>query len=328
MDLDVVVTGAKPTATPTGPPPAIPPARRSSAWARGKTTPYILALPALALLGLLLAYPLYRMFVISFQKYRLRELIGGRVPEWIGFDNYSQILSDPVFWNVVRRTVIFTVVTVVLSVLLGLLVALLMKQVNRYVQLAMTIAMMLAWAMPQLVATQVFRWMVDADFGVLNWLIDQIPGVDFFKHSWFADPTQGWIVITSLVVWGAIPFLAITMHAGLSQVPRELTEAATVDGANPWQVFRAVTLPILRPLIVIVTTLSVIWDFQVFTQIWVLRDAKPEQEYQTLSVYAFVESFGRGNYGLGASIAVVTVLLMLGVMAFYIRQMFKIGDAD
>jgi N,N'-diacetylchitobiose transport system permease protein len=187
---------------------------------------------------------------------------------------------------------------------------------------------MLVWAMPQLVSSQVFAWMVDADFGVVNWLIDQIPGVDFAKHSWFADSTQGWVVINALVIWQGIPFLAITMYAGLSQVPRELAEAATVDGANAWQVFRAVTLPILRPLMGIVTTLSVIWNFQVFTQVWVLRYGKPELDYQTLSTYAFSQAFQNGKYGLGAAVSIITVLLMIGVMAFYIRQMFKIGDAD
>ena len=143
----------------------------------------------------------------------------------------------------------------------------------------MTVAMMLVWAMPQLVATQVFVWMVDADFGVVNWLIDQIPGVDFANHSWFADPIQGWAVIIALVVWGAIPFLAITLYAGLTQVPTELIEAAVVDGARPWHVFRNVTFPILRPLIGIVTTLSVIWDIGLFTQVWVVRCSKPELDY-------------------------------------------------
>ena len=126
----------------------------------------------------------------------------------------------------------------------------------------MTVVMMFVWAMPQLVSTQVFKWLVDADFGVVNWLIDQIPGVNFTSHSWFVDPRQGWTVIGALVLWGAIPFLAITLYAGLTQVPRELVEAATVDGASGWQVFRSVTLPILRPLLSIVTTLSVIWDFR------------------------------------------------------------------
>jgi N,N'-diacetylchitobiose transport system permease protein len=101
-----------------------------------------------------------------------------------------------------------------------------------------------------------------------------------------------------------------------------------VDGANAWHVFRAVTLPILRPLLGIVTTLSVIWNFQVFTQVWVLRYGKPELDYQSLSTYAYAQAFQNGKYGLGSAISIITVLLILSVMAFYVRQMFKIGDQD
>jgi N,N'-diacetylchitobiose transport system permease protein len=309
-------------------PSARPPGRRRSRFTKKKATPYLLATPAILLLFGLLAYPLFRMTVLSFQNMRLRHLIRGETPPWAGLDNYKRIFSDPFFWTVVRNTVVFTVVAVGLSVLLGLLVALLMRRVSAWIRIGMIIAMMLVWAMPQLIQAQIFLWMVDADFGILNYMIDQIPGVNFTNHSWWISSVQGWSVITTLVVWGAIPFLAVTLFAGLSQVPRDLVEAATVDGANAWQVFRNVTLPILRPLIIIVTTLSVIWDFQVFTQIWVLRDSKPERDYLTLSVYAYTESFGRSNYSLGSAIALITVLLMLGVMAFYIRQMFKMGDVE
>jgi N,N'-diacetylchitobiose transport system permease protein len=301
--------------------------RPSSKRAR-LATPYILIAPALVLLAALLGYPIYRMIVLSFQKFELRQLIGGKAAEWIGLDNYTKLLDDEQFWATLRRTLIFTGAAVSISLVLGLLVALLMRRVSGKIRIAMIVAMMFAWSMPQLVSSQVFKWMFDADFGVLNWLIDQIPGVDFHKHSWFIDPMQGWMVITTLVVWGAIPFLAITLYAGLSQVPRELQEAATVDGASALRVFRHITLPILKPLIVIVTTLSVIWDFQLFTQVWVLRDSKPELDYQTLSTYAFSLAFGQGKYGFGSAIALITVVLLLGVMAFYVRQMFKIGDAD
>jgi N,N'-diacetylchitobiose transport system permease protein len=293
-----------------------------------RVTPYVLATPVVLLLAAVLGIPVYRMIVVSLQKYERPQLWGTRPTEFIGLANYTKLFGDSGFWDVVFRTAKFTVCAVVLSVLIGLAIALLMRRVSTWVRIAMTIAMMLVWAMPQLVAAQVFTWMVDADFGVLNWLIGTIPGVNFDKHSWFADPTQGWVVITALVVWGAIPFLAITLYAGLSQVPNELVEAATVDGANAWHVLRAVTLPILRPLLVIVTTLSVIWDFQVFTQVWVLRYGKPELEYQTLATYAYTQAFQSGRYGFGAAVSIITVLLMLGVMAFYIRQMFRIGDAD
>jgi N,N'-diacetylchitobiose transport system permease protein len=101
-----------------------------------------------------------------------------------------------------------------------------------------------------------------------------------------------------------------------------------VDGATAWQALRGITLPILKPLIVIVTTLSVIWNFGLFTQPWVLRDSKPEQSFQTLGTYAYTQAFGQSRYSLGSAISVITVLLLFGVMALYIRQMFKIGEVD
>jgi N,N'-diacetylchitobiose transport system permease protein len=290
--------------------------------------PYLLALPAVALVIGLLGYPLYRMIVVSLQQYERPQLWGLRPASWVGLGNYTHLLTDRVFWAVVQHTAVFTVVSVAISVVLGMAVALLMGRVSRWARYLMTSALMLVWAMPQLVSSQVFIWMIDADFGVVNWLIDQLPGVNFFKHSWFADPAQGWTVITALVVWQGLPFLAITMHAGLSQVPKDLVEAATVDGAGAWRVFASVRLPIVRPLLGIVTTLSVIWNFQLFTQVWTLRFGKPEPSYQTLSTYAYTQAFESGRYGLGAAVSIITVILMLGVTAFYIRQMFRVGEAE
>jgi N,N'-diacetylchitobiose transport system permease protein len=296
---------------------------------RGDTrTPWLLSLPAVLLLLALLGYPLYRMIVLSFQNLRLRELLSGRKAPWVGFDQYQKVLSDPTFWSVTLRTVIFTAVSVLISVLLGLAIALLMRRVHKWVRLAMIVAMMFVWAMPQLVQAQSFRWMTDADFGVINYMIDKLPGVSFQGHAFFVSATQGWTIITLLIVWAGVPFLAITLNAGLTQVPKELIEAATVDGATAWQTLRSITLPILKPLIVIVTTLSVIWNFGLFTQNWVLRDGKPEDQFQTLATYAYTQAFGQSRYSLGSAISVITVILLLGVMALYIRQMFKIGEVD
>jgi N,N'-diacetylchitobiose transport system permease protein len=295
---------------------------------RDSRTPWLLSLPTVLVLIGLLAYPLYRMVVLSFQNMRLRELISGLTPPWVGFQQYSRVLHDNVFWTVVWHTAAFTVVSVGVSVVVGLAIALLMRRVARSVRLAMVIAMMFVWALPQLVQAQAFLWMTDSDFGVVNYLIDKLPGVDFQRHTWFSSPLQGWFVITVLVVWAGVPFLAVSLNAGLTQVPKELLEAATVDGASPWQALRGITLPILRPLISIVTTLSVIWNFGLFTQPWALRNGAPEPEFQTLATYSYTQAFGQSRYSLGSTISVITVVLMLGVMAFYIRQMFKIGEVD
>jgi len=321
--MQAVDTSARATDQPLPEPP--PPARRRRRW---DFTPYALTLPTLVVLAALLGYPLYRMIVLSFQKLTLRELFSGATPPWVGFDNYTSALKNEFFWTVVVRTIVVAGICVAVSVGLGLLIALLMRRVSPWVRLTMIVAMMLVWSIPQLVATQLFAWMVDADWGVLNWMIDQIPGVDFTNHSWFADPIQGWSVIIALVVWGAIPFLAISLYAGMTQVPKELIEAAVVDGAGPWGVFRNVIFPILRPLLGIVTTLSIIWDMGLFTQVWVMRSTKPELDYYTLGIYSFVEAFGKSNYSLGSAISIITILLMIGVMALYVRQMFKIGEAD
>jgi N,N'-diacetylchitobiose transport system permease protein len=307
-------------------PPGTPGGRRRRG--RRELAPYILATPTLVVLVGLLAYPLGKMIVLSFQKMTLRELFSGETPPFSGLDNYVEALSEPLFWTVVIRTIIVAAICVVLSVGLGMLIALLMRRVASWVRLVMIAVMMLVWAMPQLVATQVFAWMVDSDWGVVNWLVDQVPGVDFGNHSWFVNPKEGWAVIIALVVWGAIPFLAISLYAGMTQVPRELVEAAVVDGASPWAVFRNVIIPVIRPLLVIVTTLSVIWDMGLFTQVYVMRGAKPEQDFYTLSIYAYVEAFGKSNYSLGSAISIITVALMIGVLAFYARQMFRLGEAD
>ena len=321
-----------PPAPPAQQPPAPAPAGRTRSKRRSATSggfaPLVLTLPALLLLAGLLGYPLVRMVVLSFQSLGLRQLFANLAPDNVGFANYVKIFTNETFYQVVGRTVGFTVVSVLLTLVLGLAVALLMRRVAPSVRIAMIVAMMFVWAMPQLVATQTFRWLVDSDFGVLNYLIDLLPGVDFANHSWFADPIQGWTVITTIVVWAGIPFIAITLNAGLTQVPKELLEAAVVDGASAWQGLRSVTLPILKPLLVIVTTLSVIWNFGLFTQVYVVRNGRPEDEYQVLATWAYSTAFKNNNYGLGSAIAVVTVLLLLAVMAFYMRQMFKIGDVD
>jgi N,N'-diacetylchitobiose transport system permease protein len=133
-------------------------------------------------------------------------------------------------------------------------------------------------------------------------------------------------VITALIVWGAIPFITITVYAALAQVPQELLEAAAIDGARPWAVFREVTLPLLMPIFVILTSLSIIWDFQVFQQIWVMLDFRPTSDYYTMAIYAFHQSFQISEYGLGASIAVVMVLFMFLATLVYLRQMLRTGE--
>jgi len=287
--------------------------------------PYGLIAPATIVIGAVLGYPLYFLVKLSFQQYGLTEVIAHK-GRWIGFDNYTTILGDGQFWHVVLRTVIFTAVNVGLTLVFGTLIALLLQQLGRSMRTLVTAGLVLAWSMPVVVAAQLALWMTNYENGVVNYVFTKVGFGDFVQHDWFANSIEGFGVITALIVWGAVPFVAITVYAGLTQVPGDIVEAASIDGAGAIRRFRDVTFPILKPIFVILASLSIIWDFQVFTQPFLLRLQRPNPDYYLMSIYAYEKSFGISQYGLGSAMALTIVLLMLFVTFFYIRQMVRIGE--
>ena len=289
--------------------------------------PYLLLLPTLVVLVGVLAWPLYWLGRISFERYGLAELIAKK-GTFTGLDNYRHIVGDPEFWRIVARTVAFTAACVGLTMLLSTLIALLLVRMGPIVRTLVTVGLVWVWATPAIVGIAIWQWMVDFEFGVLNYALTKLHVHDFVNFNWFDHPLTGFAVITAVVVWGAIPFAAITIYAGLSQVPQELVEAAEVDGATAWDVFRRITFPLLKPIFIIITSLSIIWDFQVFQQVFVMLEFRPGTEYYLLAVYSFIESFRVSNYGLGAAIAIVMVLMMLAVTFVYVRQMIRISEVD
>src|SRR2546427_7751112 len=262
---------------------------------------------------------------MSFEKYGLFELIRHK-GRWVGTANYTHILHDSQFWHVLLRTVLFTAVNVTLTMVLGTAIALLLLQVSRWLRVAITTGLVLVWSVPVIVAVNIWRWMVDYEFGVANWTLTKLHFGNFIHHDWFANTWSGFGVITAVIVWGAIPYVTITVYAVLSQVPQELIEAAQIDGARAWNVFREVTLPLLKPIFIILASLSIIWDFQVFNQVWIMLGERPSPDYYLMSIYAFVESFRINEYGLGSAIAVVMVAMMMVATLVYIRQMVKTGE--
>jgi len=308
-----------------------PPARRRRRRRPVAGLPYLLILPCLAVLIAVAGWPLYKIVTLSLQKQESGKYAlfhnRGTTP-FVGLKNFGDVLTDSTFWSVLERTVVFTAVNVALSLVLGMGIAVLLNRVSRWARIILVAVLLFAWAIPSTVSSQVFYWLFSNQYGVVNYVLDALPGVHMRGHDWFADPHQGLAVVTAVVVWGAIPLLAISLHAGITQVPRDTLEAARVDGAGPWQTFRSVTLPFLRPLIVILTTLSVIWDFGVFNQIWFVRNGHPEPGYQTLGIYMYSQGVGSSRYNLGATLGVLMMICLLFVMIFYIRQLFRIGDAE
>ncbi|HZQ82966.1 MAG TPA: sugar ABC transporter permease [Gaiellaceae bacterium] len=301
--------------------------RRRRVWGRiGRgAVPYSLIAPVVVVVGVILGYPLYWLVKLSTEKYGLFELIRHHGTS-IGLANYRSVLHDQVFWHALLRTAVFTVANVGLTMVLGMLVALLLVRLSAWVRILVTSGLVLVWSMPVVVAVQIWYWMSNSENGVLNYVLTKLHFGDYYAHDWYATTFSQLSMVTMLIVWGALPFVVITLYAGLAQVPHDLVEAASVDGAAPWRVFKDITLPILRPILLILTSLSIIWDFGVFTQPYLLiGQAKTVPGNYLMSVYLFEEGYFENNYGRGAAISLLMVVIVAALSIVYVRRMVRIG---
>jgi len=309
---------------------ALPGPRRRFSWARlGRASvPYWLVLPVAAAIGTILGYPLYNLVRLSFQHYGLFELIR-HSGQSIGLDNYRSVLHDSVFWSTLRRTVVFTIANVGLTMGIGTLLALLLVRVRKVVRLLLTAGLVLVWAMPTVVAVQVWYWMTNYQNGIVNYVLTQLQLGDFYQHDWYATTFSQLSLVTALIVWGALPFVTITVYAALAQVPADLREAAEIDGARPWRVFRDVTFPVLRPVLLILTSLSIIWDFGVFTQPYLLiGQSHIHTSNYLMGIYLFEEGYFKSDFGRGAAISILMLLMVAALSVVYVRKMVQLGDVE
>jgi N,N'-diacetylchitobiose transport system permease protein len=284
---------------------------------RVRPLPYVLLLPATAALVLMLGYPITRLFVLASHEFGLKQQFGAPA-DWVGLDNFRQVFDDPEFWSVLRRTVVFCAVNVALTMALGMAIALLLKRLGAKMRLLTMLGLILAWSMPALTSTVIWQWIFDTQYGLANWALDRQ------GQSWLSNPLTFYFVATIIVVWMGIPFIAFTLYAGLTQIPEETMEAAAIDGAGPWQRFRDIVVPALKPLIMILTSLSVLWDFRVFTQVYVLQGAGGiTRETNLLGVYAYRISFGANEFDKGAAVAIVMVVITVLMTLFYLRSMTR-----
>ena len=304
-------------------------------WSRRRSTvrrvgrdavPYALVAPVVAVMGAILGYPVYRLVRISLERYGLTELIEHH-GVYIGLHNFGSVLHDPVFWQTLLRTVVFAVANVALTMVIGTLLALLLLRISTWVRLLVTSGLVLVWSMPPVVAVQVWNWMTNVQNGVLNYILTELHVGNFFQHNWYTTTFSQLSMVTTLIVWGALPFVVITVYAALSQVPRELVEAAEIDGARSWRVFKDVTMPVITPVLLILTSLSILWDFGVFTQPYLLIG----QPHITtgnylMGIYLFEQGYVSANFGRGAAISILMLLIVAAMSVVYVRRMIRIGE--
>jgi N,N'-diacetylchitobiose transport system permease protein len=278
--------------------------------------------PSIVILLFALGYPLYWQFLTSMQKFGLSQQFG-KPPEFVGLDNYIKLFGDPQTWAVVGRSIAFCLVNAAITVVLGVLIALLMNAVGKGIRLLLQVSMLLAWAMPVIAAMTVWIWLFDWHRGVVNWLLTAA-GLDFTNHNWLEQPLSFYFVATVIVVWMSVPFVAFSVFAGLTQISDEVMEAAALDGASPTQRFFSIILPMIRPVLMIVLLLQVIWDLRVFAQIRTLQDAgAPLAETDVLGTYIYRLGVGASDFAMASALSIFVLLLTVALSWFYVMHLMK-----
>ena len=311
-----IVIGDLTSAAPAAPRAPEPTRRRLS-------VPHLLLIPAILILLVGMGYPLVWQGITSLQEFGIQQQFGKPAP-FVGLQNYIDLATDPTMWQVVGRSLLFCFITAAMTLVVGVLLAVLMTAVGRAARLTLQVSLLLAWAMPVVAAMTVWIWLFDRRRGVVNYLLDMIPGVDMNRFSWLSNPLTFFIVASIIVIWMSVPFVAFSVYAGLTQVSDEVIEAAQLDGANGAKRLRYIIMPMIRPVIMIVLLLQLIWDLRVFTQITMLQDAGSKaSEFDLLGTYIYKLGAGAQDFGMASAVSIFVLALTLAISWFYVRSLLK-----
>ncbi|WP_030433711.1 carbohydrate ABC transporter permease [Allokutzneria albata] len=296
--------------------------RRGDGWAAAR---YLA--PTLLILVGLLGYPLYQLVLISLYDYGQEQASGGAPLEFLGLGNYRKLFGDPQFWTVLTQTVGFAAVCVIGTLFVGGALAMLASRVRTVPRMILFLAALGAWATPAVAGSTVWMFLFDTDFGLVNEVLVGLGFDGMANHSWTYDKFVAFGLVAAQVIWCSFPFVMVTLYAGIIAIPKEILEAAALDGASTVRTLRTVILPLLRPLLVIVTIQSIIWDFKLFTQIYVMTGGGGVAGNNlVLNVYAYQKAFAASEYGMGSAIGVVMTVLLLLVTAGYLRALRRSGE--
>jgi multiple sugar transport system permease protein len=278
----------------------------------------LLLLPTMVLLGLFIAYPFVKGIMLSVSSAKV-----GVPGEWVGFDNFSRLFSDPIFWLVVKNTIWYTFITTVFKLALGLWLALLLNRDFKFKAFTRAF-ILLPFIIPTVLSTFAWKWMFDPTFSVLNWMLFKM---GFISKSgglnWLGDGDLAMWSIIVVNIWRGIPFFAISLMAGLQTISPDLAEAAAIDGAKPLQRFWYITWPLLLPVTMVVVLFSVIQTFADFQIVYVMTGGGPANATHLFATYAYQLGVGTGLLSQGAAISLAMFPILFAIVIvqlLYIRR--------
>src|ERR1700694_4581529 len=309
--------------------PANRPIREVSAWNRLKVNHNWLAfwfmLPAMAFLILFLAYPLGLGIWISFTDARI-----GRVGEFVGLENYEWLWDASIFWLSVFNTLLYTFVASIFKFAIGLYLALLLNE-NMPFKAVLRALVLIPFIVPTVLSALAFWWIFDAQFSIISWSLRQL-GLIAQNINFLGDVNWARACVIFANIWRGVPFVAITLLAGLQTVSPSLYEAATLAGATRWQLFRHITYPLLTPIIAVVMTFSVLFTFTDFQLIWAMTRGGPVNATHLMATLSYQRAIIAGQLGEGAAIATAMIpFLLTAIMISWFglqRRKWQHGDSS
>jgi trehalose/maltose transport system permease protein len=286
--------------------------RRATLQRRQTRLSWVLLLPALAVVAFVAMYPLGKTIYQSFTN---QEFLAGLEPtKWVGLQNYRDLWHDTTFRDSVWKTVEFTLITVSFEMVLGLIIALVVSSSFKG-RGAMRAVMLVPWAIPTVVAAEMWKWMLDDVFGVVNDFGTRT-GILAHSRAWISDPGTALASVCAVDIWKTTPFVALLLLAGLQVIPKDLYEAANVDGASKLQQFWKITLPLLKPAILVTLIFRTLDALRVFDVFYVFFGNRPDTE--TMAIYDQTTIVGDGHVGYGAAISVAIFLIISLFVVIYV----------
>jgi multiple sugar transport system permease protein len=281
-----------------------------------RLAPYLYIAPSIALLALLMLYPMVAVFRYS----TLDGAIMRPAPTFVWFDNFRELFSDPVFLQSIGHTLYFSIVSVIFHIIVGLAFALMLNsdRINPTARSVLRVLYILPWLFTAVIIAIIWRLILDPN-GIANVLLMAANIVDF-KVEWFSSPRTAIHALTFVNIWAGYPLYMVTLLAGLQGIPRDLYEAASIDGAGPVRQLWSVTLPQLKPIIVSIALLDFIWTMQVFPLVWMTTGGGPIHATEMMSIYTYKAAFSRFEFGLASASAVVLFIISMSMTYFYIRH--------
>ncbi|MFC4116695.1 carbohydrate ABC transporter permease [Nonomuraea zeae] len=307
------------TATLTRDKPSFKPAFKQRHSAEGGQGKYALLflLPALAGFAAFYIYPSIRGVWLSVTDWNLLS-----DPEFVGLDNYAELATDPLFWKSLLLTGYNTALNLVGQLSLALLLAALMHRLTKSVVLRATL--LLPWLVPNVATALLWLWLLDANLGFVNQLLD---AMGMSTHGFFNAPAEAMPSVAAVTTWASVGYVALLLYAGMLQIPNSVYEAAAMDGAGEIRTFFRITLPLLRPVLALVLVVSVIGCFQIFDTIAVATKGGPINATKVIYYYIYQEAFTHFRMGYAAAMA-LSLVLVLGVLTYVQMRLMRASDSD